>query len=123
MAARHFSQSVSSLARIAFVVPLLWVPALAQQAPSSGTTSFVFDGNRMYAELAFVRPDGSVHRALAFVDLGSPSMMVPNLFSRSCNSIENRCWNFVSATSRFAWTPARLPAIPTNLIRSVPISK
>ena len=28
----------------------------------------------MYAELGFVRPDGSIHRALAFVDMGSPSM-------------------------------------------------
>jgi hypothetical protein len=28
----------------------------------------------MYAELDFVRPDGSLHRALAFVDMGSPSM-------------------------------------------------
>jgi hypothetical protein len=42
----------------------------------SGTTPFVLDGNRTYAELAFLRPDGSVHRALAFVDLGSPSMML-----------------------------------------------
>jgi hypothetical protein len=73
MAARHFSQSLSSLARIAFLASLLYMPTFAQQA---GTTSFVFDGNRMYAELVFVRPDGSVHRALAFVDLGSPSMMV-----------------------------------------------
>jgi hypothetical protein len=76
MAARHFSQSVALLARIAFAALLLLVPTLAQQAPSSGTTSFVFGGNRVYAELAFVRPDGSVHRILAFVDLGSPSMMV-----------------------------------------------
>jgi hypothetical protein len=76
LTARHFSHLVSSLARIAFLASLLCMPTLAQQAPSSGTTSFVFDGNRMYAELVFVRPDGSVHRALAFVDLGSPSMMV-----------------------------------------------
>jgi hypothetical protein len=46
----------------------------AQNGPSAGTTPFVLDGNRMYAELDFVRPDGSVHRALAFVDMGSPSM-------------------------------------------------
>jgi hypothetical protein len=43
-------------------------------APASGTTPFVFDGNRVYAALDFVRPDGSVHRALAFVDMGSPDM-------------------------------------------------
>jgi hypothetical protein len=44
--------------------------------PTSGTTSFVFDGNRMYAELVFLRPDGSTHRALAFVDMGSPAAVV-----------------------------------------------
>ena len=33
-------------------------------------------GNRMYAELGFVRPDGSIHRALAFVDMGSSAMTV-----------------------------------------------
>ena len=31
-------------------------------------------GNRIYAELGFVRPDGSIHRALAYVDMGSSSM-------------------------------------------------
>src|SRR5579864_2390370 len=43
-------------------------------ARGAGTTRFVLDGNRMYAELGFVRPDGSIHRALAFVDMGSPAM-------------------------------------------------
>jgi hypothetical protein len=38
---------------------------------SSGTTPFVFDGNRVYAELTFVRPDGTRRTALAFVDLGA----------------------------------------------------
>lgn len=44
------------------------------QAPAQGRTPFLLDGNRMYAELDFVRPDGSIHRALAFVDMGSPDM-------------------------------------------------
>lgn len=48
----------------------------AQDSANSGTTRFVLNGNRMYAELGFVRPDCSVHRALAFVDMGSPSMLV-----------------------------------------------
>src|SRR5262249_31741454 len=39
-------------------------------------TTFVFDGNRTYAELGFVRPDGSIHKALAFVDMGSPTMFL-----------------------------------------------
>lgn len=46
----------------------------AGTAPSTGTTRFVLDGNRVYAELSFVRPDGSLHKALVFVDMGSPSM-------------------------------------------------
>lgn len=48
--------------------------AFAQPAPPSGTAPFVFDGNRVYAELSFVRPDGAIHKALVFVDMGSPSM-------------------------------------------------
>lgn len=49
--------------------------------PSSGTTSFIFDGNRMYAEVVFVRPDGTLYNSFAFVDMGSPSTIVsPALF-------------------------------------------
>ena len=47
---------------------------VAENPPRAGTTKFILDGNRMYAELAFVRPDGSLHRALAFVDMGSASL-------------------------------------------------
>ena len=47
---------------------------VAENPPPAGTTKFILDGNRMYAELAFVRPDGSLHRALAFVDMGSASL-------------------------------------------------
>jgi hypothetical protein len=36
----------------------------------------VLDGNRVFAEVSFVRPDGSLHKALAFVDMGSPSTSV-----------------------------------------------
>ena len=51
-----------------------------ENAPS-GTVPLVLDGNRIYAELGFVRPDGSVHTTLAFVDLGSPSALLsPALF-------------------------------------------
>jgi hypothetical protein len=44
--------------------------------PGQGTTRFVFDGNRMYAELGFLLPEGTTHRALAFVDMGSPGMVL-----------------------------------------------
>ncbi|MGE5278185.1 MAG: hypothetical protein ACM3SU_14395 [Acidobacteriota bacterium] len=70
------------VARVLLVAPLLralpaaGAPAPAHASPASGTAPFVFDGNRLYAELSFVRPDGSIHRALAFVDMGSPSMEI-----------------------------------------------
>lgn len=70
--------------RFAIIVALAFVssaPAQAQAAPPSGTTPFVFDGNRIYAELSFVLPDRSTHRALAFVDMGSPDMeLVSSLY-------------------------------------------
>jgi hypothetical protein len=63
-------------------IALVWALSFCSaQTPLSGTAPFVFDGNRMYAELAFIRPDGSRRRALAFVDMGSPSMIVtPSVF-------------------------------------------
>jgi hypothetical protein len=65
--------TVTVVALCALCVGVFCVP----QGPSSvGTTTFVVDGNRMYAELGFLRPDGSIHRGLAFVDMGSPSMTV-----------------------------------------------
>jgi hypothetical protein len=33
---------------------------------------FIFDDNRIFAEVVFVRPDGTLRKALAFVDLGTP---------------------------------------------------
>lgn len=62
--------------RRSVAVAFLLVSSLcfARAAPASGTAPFVLDGNRVYVELSFVRPDGSIHRALAFVDMGSPSM-------------------------------------------------
>ncbi len=42
-------------------------------ASSSGTVPFVFDDNRIFVELEFVRPDGTLRKALAFVDLGTPA--------------------------------------------------
>lgn len=55
--------------------------AFASDAPLSGTTSFVLDGNRIYAEIAFARADGTMRKTRALVDLGSPSMsMSPALF-------------------------------------------
>ena len=59
-----------------------------------GTTPFVFDGNRMYAELGFVRPDGSTHRALAFVDMGSPSTILKESLFRELQLDRNKPLRF-----------------------------
>jgi hypothetical protein len=61
---------------LAVALLALAFPCLASQTPASGTARLVLDGNRIYAELAFVRPDGTLRKALAFVDLGSPAMIV-----------------------------------------------
>jgi hypothetical protein len=59
-----------------FILLSLGLRAPAQKTPSSGTTSFVLEGNRIYAEVSFARPDGSLRKTRAFVDLGSPSMLL-----------------------------------------------
>jgi hypothetical protein len=48
----------------------------AAPAPAAGTVPFIFDDNRIFAEVAFVRPDGTLRRALAFVDLGTPAPVI-----------------------------------------------
>lgn len=55
--------------------------SLALQAPGPtvpavGTVPFILDDNRMFAEVAFVRPDGTLRHALAFVDLGTPAPVI-----------------------------------------------
>lgn len=48
--------------------------ARAQSALASvASEHFILDHNRIFVELAFVRPDGTQHKALAFVDSGDPT--------------------------------------------------
>ena len=56
-----------------FLIALIPVCAHAQSA-SSGTVPFVLDGNRVYARVEFILPDGKARNALVFVDLGSPAV-------------------------------------------------
>jgi hypothetical protein len=65
-------QSTGSLLLLSGLVILLANPALGAEGASAGTVPFIFDDNRMFAEVAFVRPDGTLRKALAFVDLGTP---------------------------------------------------
>ena len=64
--------------------------SFARELPSAGTTKFLLDGNRTYAELGFIRPDGAVHRALAFVDMGSPSVTLKESLFKELKLDENR---------------------------------
>src|SRR5215469_11900304 len=70
-------QKASRCARI-IGLAITWLLALplcqAEAVSITGTTTFLLDGNRMYAELGFVRGDRSVHQTLAFVDMGSPDI-------------------------------------------------
>jgi hypothetical protein len=56
-----------------FLLALIPVCVHAQSA-SSGTVPFVLDGNRVYARLEFILPEGNPRNALVFVDLGSPAV-------------------------------------------------
>ena len=75
MSHRTSAEAVHKLA-VGFTLLFLPFPSSAQSSPASGSTPFVLDGNRMYAELSFVRPDGSFHKTFAFVDMGSPSTIL-----------------------------------------------
>ena len=46
------------------------------QSASPGTVPFVLDGNRVYARVQFITPEGKPRKALVFVDLGSPTMIL-----------------------------------------------
>lgn len=47
-------------------------PLTLPGAESSGTVPFIFDDNRVFAQLEFVRPDRTLRKVYAFVDLGTP---------------------------------------------------
>ena len=55
---------------------ILVVPSCHSETPTSGTSPFILDGNRIYAEVHFVRSNGTLRKALVFVDPGSPSAVL-----------------------------------------------
>jgi hypothetical protein len=57
-------------------VSLLGMPPAGSHVHPAATVPFIFDDNRIFAEVAFVRPDGALRQASAFVDLGSPAPIV-----------------------------------------------
>jgi len=102
---------------ISLSILLLSLSAAARGAPRSGTTLFVFDGNRVYAELAFVRPDSSLHRALAFVDSGSGAMTVTASLARELELDRGKPLSF-----RVGELNAKLPATEVSADPSPPYS-
>ena len=63
-------------------IPLRDASALGGGAAPVGSVHFVFDDNRMFAELSFVRPDRTLRKALAFVDLGTPEFVITETLLR-----------------------------------------
>jgi hypothetical protein len=72
----------------------LCLPCVGAQTPTSGTAPFIFDGNRVYAELALARPDGTLHNVLAFIDLGSPSTLLSEALFKELQIDQNRPLTF-----------------------------
>jgi hypothetical protein len=72
-------------ARAAFLVPTV-LAALASQAaraqPRSVSLPFALDHNRLTVEAEFVRPDGTVRKARAWMDTGSESLVVAESLAR-----------------------------------------
>ena len=69
---------------------------------SAGTVPFILDGNRVYAQVEFVLPDGAARKALVFVDMGSPSMVLSKelydeLHVRSGESLNFRIGDLTAA--------------------------
>jgi len=115
-----FSKTLATYGRrsaLGFSLWLLCLPALAQSPVSSGTTPFIFDGNRIYAELSFVRPDGSIHKALAFIDMGSPSVAVAESLFKELQLDQGS-----PMIIRVGAMPVRIPAVEVTSDRSQPYS-
>lgn len=79
---------------LAFALAACFCTADPAPFPSSGVAHLLLDGNRIYAELAFVRPDGTLRTALAFVDMGSPSMIVSEALFRDLQLDQKKSLNF-----------------------------
>ena len=47
-------------------MPVVSSVVRAAEIESAGTVPFIFDDNRVFAELTFVRPDGALRKAVAF---------------------------------------------------------
>jgi hypothetical protein len=71
-------------------MPVHGLSAPGPETSSSGTVPFIFDDNRMFAELVFVRPDGTPRKAFVFVDLGTPVPVLNEKLRKELQIDENK---------------------------------
>jgi hypothetical protein len=72
---------------------------------ASVTVPFVFDNNRMFVDLAFVEPDGSLRKARAFVNQGSGSFVLTNTLYRELRIGEGKALRMQIGTMEIAADP------------------
>src|SRR6476660_503138 len=68
----------------------LLLSVAASGSDVSGTVPFIFDDNRVFAELTFARPDGTLRKAIAFVDLGTPRMVIDQKLAKELQVDQNK---------------------------------
>jgi len=89
------------------------------------TLPVTLDHNRMIVEVEFVRPDGGIRKALAWVDTGNPDLMMGELLARELGlalpeAKGERAPEFVQATSpapamRFGSLPLDVEGLKTQV--------
>jgi hypothetical protein len=62
----------------------------AGEIESTGTVPFIFDDNRVFAELTFVKPNGALRKAVAYVDLGTPRMVIDRKLREELQPDQNK---------------------------------
>jgi len=96
MANRNFNTSTPPriecclLFLVCLAMPVQGLSAPGPEASSSGTVPFILDDNRMFAELVFVRPDGTPRKAFVFVDLGTPVPVLNEKLRKELQIDENK---------------------------------
>lgn len=82
------------------------------QSPKSGTAPFILDGNRVYAQLEFLRPDATSRKTLVFVDLGSPSMVLSDELFKELHASSDRPLTFRIGEMAVAVDPGTVTSDP-----------
>ncbi len=98
------------------------VPARSEigTAPRSATVPFTLDHNRMIVEAQFVRPDGTIRKARAWVDTGSQNLVVAEPLARDLGldlSGLKKDGPKDSADSSSPAPPVRLGGLPLDMER------